>query len=306
MGPSALPPGPLRRRPMEMPPGSAVRSREGTWTPWPRQSSGTPPRPPPLAATPGPPGTGLSGTSSPASDSRSAGSSSGRSWTRSSGWARAPRRRTPGSTAAARPRASSTFGAAGPFKGFYNGIAGAAWADWLFMAGLAGIGMALLLGIGMRVAAVAGGLLLRDDVDRRPAPGEQPLHGRPPHLRSDAGGLALVNAGDTLGLGRAWARLPLVGRLPGCGDRRAPPSAGVTTGDARRPVHARRVGDVRRPGRPSLVGSVRRPGGRSPSVTGPTVGPAVRSGPPHIGRVAIRQDRPVTGHITRERQEIPE
>ena len=29
------------------------------------------------------------------------------------------------------------FGADGPFKGFYNDIAGAAWADWLFMLGLA-------------------------------------------------------------------------------------------------------------------------------------------------------------------------
>src|SRR5687768_15192508 len=29
--------------------------------------------------------------------------------------------------------------AAGPFKEFYNGIAGAGWADWLFMLGLLGI-----------------------------------------------------------------------------------------------------------------------------------------------------------------------
>ena len=34
-----------------------------------------------------------------------------------------------------------------------------AWADWLFMLGLAAIGTALLLGIGMRVAAVSGALL---------------------------------------------------------------------------------------------------------------------------------------------------
>ncbi len=40
----------------------------------------------------------------------------------------------PGSTAAARPRASSAFGADGPFKEFYNSIAGAAWADWLLHA----------------------------------------------------------------------------------------------------------------------------------------------------------------------------
>src|SRR4051794_38019142 len=35
-------------------------------------------------------------------------------------------------------------GATGPFQGFYHDIAGAAWADWLFMLGLAGIGVALL------------------------------------------------------------------------------------------------------------------------------------------------------------------
>src|SRR5687767_340967 len=49
---------------------------------------------------------------------------------------------------------------AGPFEGFYHSIAGAAWADWLFMIGLLAIGTALILGVGMRVAAVAGGALL--------------------------------------------------------------------------------------------------------------------------------------------------
>src|SRR3954447_16622877 len=48
----------------------------------------------------------------------------------------------------------------GPFEGFYHGFAGAAWADWLFMLGLAGIGIALIAGIGMRFAAVAGSVLL--------------------------------------------------------------------------------------------------------------------------------------------------
>jgi thiosulfate dehydrogenase [quinone] large subunit len=47
----------------------------------------------------------------------------------------------------------------GPFAGFYKDIAGAGWADWLFMIGLAGIGIALLLGVGMRVAAVSGAVL---------------------------------------------------------------------------------------------------------------------------------------------------
>lgn len=48
----------------------------------------------------------------------------------------------------------------GTFADTFNDIAGKAWADWLFMIGLAGIGLALILGIGMRIAAVTGTILL--------------------------------------------------------------------------------------------------------------------------------------------------
>ena len=47
-----------------------------------------------------------------------------------------------------------------PFAGFFNSLAGQAWVDWLFMAGLLGIGVALVLGIGLRIAAATGTLLL--------------------------------------------------------------------------------------------------------------------------------------------------
>src|SRR5262245_49399672 len=49
--------------------------------------------------------------------------------------------------------------ATGPFEDFYHAIAGAAWVDWLFMAGLLGIGLALTLGVCMRIAGVAGAVL---------------------------------------------------------------------------------------------------------------------------------------------------
>ena len=49
--------------------------------------------------------------------------------------------------------------AEGPFSGFYHSIAGTGIADAFFMTGLLGIGLALMLGIGMRVAAGAGALL---------------------------------------------------------------------------------------------------------------------------------------------------
>ena len=47
-----------------------------------------------------------------------------------------------------------------PFAAVFNGLAGMAWVDWLFMAGLFGIGLALVLGVGLRIAAVTGSLLL--------------------------------------------------------------------------------------------------------------------------------------------------
>lgn len=47
-----------------------------------------------------------------------------------------------------------------PLLDFFHGLAGNPLVDWLFMLGLLGIGLALILGIGLRVAAVAGSVLL--------------------------------------------------------------------------------------------------------------------------------------------------
>jgi thiosulfate dehydrogenase [quinone] large subunit len=48
----------------------------------------------------------------------------------------------------------------GPFQGMLHAWAGTGWADWLFMLALLGIGVALTLGIGMRIAGVSGTVLL--------------------------------------------------------------------------------------------------------------------------------------------------
>src|SRR4029450_12480692 len=50
--------------------------------------------------------------------------------------------------------------AVGPFEDTFHTIAGATWADWLFMAGLLGSGIALIFGIGLRVAAVSGTVMM--------------------------------------------------------------------------------------------------------------------------------------------------
>lgn len=106
------------------------------------------------------------------------------------------------------------FAASGPFEGFYHDIAGAAWADWLFMIGLLGIGVALVLGITMRLAAVAGSLLLvlMWTVVLPPANNlfmdDHLIYAMVLVL------LAAVGAGRVFGLGRKWESLAIVQRLP--------------------------------------------------------------------------------------------
>jgi thiosulfate dehydrogenase (quinone) large subunit len=104
------------------------------------------------------------------------------------------------------------FGADGPFKGIYNEIAGATWADWLFMLGLAGIGLALMLGIGMRIAAAAGALLLVMMWSVVLPPENNPFMDEHIVYAFVLVVLALTAAGRTLGLGKFWERLPIVQR----------------------------------------------------------------------------------------------
>ena len=51
-------------------------------------------------------------------------------------------------------------GVEGPFAEFFNSLAGQPFADWLFMAGLLGIGVGLIFGIGVRISVVAGSVML--------------------------------------------------------------------------------------------------------------------------------------------------
>jgi thiosulfate dehydrogenase [quinone] large subunit len=104
-------------------------------------------------------------------------------------------------------------GVEGPLADTFHSMAGASWADWLFMAGMAGVGIALILGIGMRVAAVSGvflfGMLYASQL---------PVEQNPfvdVHIVYIVViiALALSNAGDTLGLGRWWKQTILVRRL---------------------------------------------------------------------------------------------
>jgi thiosulfate dehydrogenase [quinone] large subunit len=113
----------------------------------------------------------------------------------------------------------------GPFQGLAHAIAGAWWADWLFMLGLLGIGVAVTAGVALRVSAWAGVIML----------GMMWLAEFPPATLTATGepsgstnplidyhviyALALVvvaatQAGRTWGIGGAWRRIPFVRAHP--------------------------------------------------------------------------------------------
>lgn len=106
------------------------------------------------------------------------------------------------------------FGAAGPFKGLYNSIGGAAWADWAFMLGLLGIGLALTLGVTIRFAAASGAVLYLLMWTVALPPETNPV--LDDHILGAITMvvLGLTLAGDTWGAGRVWSRLDLVRRVP--------------------------------------------------------------------------------------------
>jgi thiosulfate dehydrogenase [quinone] large subunit len=113
--------------------------------------------------------------------------------------------------------------AVGPLEGTFHTIAGAAWADWLFMLGLLGIGIALILGIGLRAAAVSGTVMMvlmwaaEWPLAKFTSAGEPSMSTNPIvdyHIIYALAliALAFTYAGHTWGLGRLWARLPFVQR----------------------------------------------------------------------------------------------
>ncbi|SED74516.1 thiosulfate dehydrogenase [quinone] large subunit [Streptomyces sp. PAN_FS17] len=115
--------------------------------------------------------------------------------------------------------------AAGPMESTFHDWAGATWADWLFMLGLLGVGLALILGIGLRLAAVAGTLMMALMWVAEWPPAKHLSDGSPSMSTNPFAdyhvvyavvliALAAVGAGAVWGLGRAWARLPFVSRNP--------------------------------------------------------------------------------------------
>ncbi len=106
------------------------------------------------------------------------------------------------------------FETAGPLEGFFQSLAGQAWVDWLFMIGLALIGLALMLGIGVRIAAVTGTTLLVLMWAATLLPEHNPFMTDRLVYALVLIGLAWSDSGETWGFGRSWKQTTLVQRFP--------------------------------------------------------------------------------------------
>jgi thiosulfate dehydrogenase [quinone] large subunit len=102
----------------------------------------------------------------------------------------------------------------GPFKGMFNAMSGQAWCDWLFMIGMAGLGVALILGIGMIVAAVTGTAMMLLLWGASLPNQTNPFVDQHLIYALLIIGLAISRLGEPYGLGRWWSRTALVRKVP--------------------------------------------------------------------------------------------
>lgn len=109
----------------------------------------------------------------------------------------------------------------GPLQSFFHTIAGTWWADLLFMLTMLGVGVALLFGVAVRLAAVAGVIVLammwlaefplaQHTSAGAPAGSSNPFVDYHVIYALVLVVLATGYAGARRGLGPVWARLPFV------------------------------------------------------------------------------------------------
>jgi thiosulfate dehydrogenase (quinone) large subunit len=107
-------------------------------------------------------------------------------------------------------------GATGPFTPIFNAIGGTGIVDWLFMLALLGVGIALLLGIGMKIGTISGSILMFF-MWAATLPKTTDFFQIDDHIVNIFVLLILLllKAGQVAGLGRWWINTKLVKRCPG-------------------------------------------------------------------------------------------
>ena len=104
----------------------------------------------------------------------------------------------------------------GPLGSFFSGLGAQRWTDWVFMIGLAGIGLALMFGIGTKVAAWSGVAMLAMMYTTHAWPGTVTGATNPfldEHIvyGVTAVGIVFVELQrQAVGFGSLWRKLPIV------------------------------------------------------------------------------------------------
>lgn len=104
------------------------------------------------------------------------------------------------------------FGTDGPLATMYQSMAGNVFVDWLFMLGLALIGLALLLGVGVRIAGYTGSLLMLLMWSASLPPSNNPFMDEHIIYILVLIGLTVTHAGQYFGFGTWWENTKLVQR----------------------------------------------------------------------------------------------
>lgn len=106
------------------------------------------------------------------------------------------------------------YATTGPFAGLYQGLAGNAVVDGLFMLALVAIGMALILGIGMKIAGYSGAILMIILWTTRLPPENNPIIDEHIIYLFLFLAMTVVKAGQWFGLGKWWVTTPMVKKIP--------------------------------------------------------------------------------------------
>ena len=107
-----------------------------------------------------------------------------------------------------------SFGTQGPFADTFQSLVSNPVVDWLFMAGLLMIGISLILGIGIRIAALSGSTMLILMYLAVIPPEHNPFIDDHIIYAVTLLVLAFSDAGRYVGFGKIWARSNLVLKFP--------------------------------------------------------------------------------------------
>lgn len=106
------------------------------------------------------------------------------------------------------------FATKGPLGEFYKALSGNMLVDVLFMAGLGLIGLALILGVGIRIATTTGIILMLMMYSSMLPPENNPVVDEHIVYSIVLLGILFANKNQVWGLHKHWAKLRIVRKLP--------------------------------------------------------------------------------------------